>query len=360
MSRGWRYRLFAGALLLFAALFVAPSSPAAAAGLQIRPLLYKEQLKAGETKKGYVEVSNALHTPTKLRLHIKEFRQINGAGNLEFFTSESLTAAVKLDLTEVDLGPREAARVYFAVDGTKLPPGDIFGSIFAATVAQSDAGIIPSAQVGTLLILENGRPGPREAAITRPQTPLLQTGNSITGAVDVTNVASKDAPSAFFPVMRASFGPVWGESRQFEGPLIFAGITRKVSFSVPSRNRIGVFKITVEGHGAKAEKWVLLVTGFWRPVVVVSGLIALLAGYMLVGRKRTGPTRRPVAAMHPKATPPDIDDTLPIRGSFTLDTPKITSQSSDSQSTARTYRRKPAPAKKHVGVIDDFRPMKKR
>ena len=242
-----------------------------AEGLQIRPLLYREKLQPGEVKKGFVDISNSSHTPVTLLLRAKSFRQTGNNGSLQFLDSDAIKEGIRLDLREVVLAPREAVRVYFVIDGKKLPQGDVFAAIFAATKAESNTGIAPSAQVGTLLILENGDPGPRRAAVVGLDLARVHIAStSISGTGLVRNTAPADQSTAFFPDMKISIGPGKGQTRQFEGPLVFAGNTREVRFTVPVGNRFGLFRLTLEAQGAKRDTWVFLITGFWRWLVPLS------------------------------------------------------------------------------------------
>ncbi|PLS81521.1 hypothetical protein CYG49_01855, partial [Candidatus Saccharibacteria bacterium] len=74
-------------LSLMVGLGTLSSSEAKAAALQIRPLSYPhdlkngpEKLKPGETKKGFVDVSNASHSATSVTLKVQGFKQVDDQG----------------------------------------------------------------------------------------------------------------------------------------------------------------------------------------------------------------------------------------------------------------------------------------
>jgi hypothetical protein len=266
-----------GFALLSLLVVVGHPQKAHAEGLQIRPLLYQEKLSPAESKKGYVDVSNASHTPVKIQLKVSGFRQTDSKGNLEFFDSEIASTAIKLDLTEVDLGPSEAVRVYFLIDGRKLPAGDNFAAIFAATKDATTTGAAPSAQVGTLLVLENGAGGSHSATVKKLAAPLLSFSDTLQATAEVQNTAAAKSSNAFFPNMTISLGPWPSASRQSRGPLVFAGITREVPVSIGTGNRLGFFKVSVATQDGKQERWLLLVTGIWRWILI----IIIIGGVML-------------------------------------------------------------------------------
>lgn len=270
--------------LLVVAVVLTPVSEVEAASLRVNPLMYKESLKPGEVKKGFIEVSNPSGSSVIVQFNVKGFKQVDGEGNLEYFPSESLSKGILLDLKEVELGPREALRLYFLVDGTKLPQGDVFAVIFASSKPDKASGISPSAEVGTLLIIENGEGGPREAAVSSFKVPFLNFGSSVNGRVGIRNTTSPTVATGFFPTLKVSLGPIFQQSQSFEGPLVSAGITRTVSFSLPT-DRLGFYKIEAEAGGDTRSKWIFIATGYWK-WVLFSVFVSLVILIVLIKRMR--------------------------------------------------------------------------
>ena len=272
MSANQFFRAVFVAVVTVVAILAGQPGEVQAASLQIRPLQYRESLKAGESKKGFVDVSNSSATSVSVELSLQAFRQIDNGERLQFYDSETIRRGILLDLTEVDLGPQEAVRVYFVIRGDILPQGDIFAAIFATTRTEASEGIAPSARVGTLVIIENTQPGPRQADVTAVRTSLLQFGETINGVVTLRNTADPNKPSGFNPKVQLSLRPIAGTSQRLDAPLIMAGVSRDVPFDLLS-NRVGLYRLTAVSGDSSASKWVLLVTGYWRWVVL--GLLAL-------------------------------------------------------------------------------------
>lgn len=266
-------------------------SRASAASLQIRPLLYQESLRTGETKKGFVDISNPTATALTLDIKVRGFRQVDGQGNLQFFASDVLSKGVTLDISDVELGPKEAARVYFLIDSNKLPVGDVFAAIFAATQSPAVAGVTSSAQVGTLLFIENGQPGQRKASIESIKMPTFQFGDAIQGAVTVKNQAPANTVTGFFPEVQLSLGPIREVNQKVQGPLLMAGIARNVNVDITT-SRFGLYRFSAASSGGRAEKWLFVVTGYWRWVIVAGAGLCTLALYVFQRGKR----RRPVSS----------------------------------------------------------------
>src|SRR5690606_14096564 len=151
--------------------------------------------------------------------------QIDDSGNLTFFKSEQLEKGILLDYDSMEMSERQTLRLYFVVDGTKLPTGDVFGVIFAETVPLGQTGAQTSVRVGSLVMLTNQTPGSRTAEITKSRINFLQVGESFGGEVTVKNPASPGETTGFFPEMKVEVTPIGGSS-SFEGPLIFAGRSR--------------------------------------------------------------------------------------------------------------------------------------
>lgn len=258
-----------------------------AQGVQIRPLMYEEKLEPGETKKGFVDISNPANREVSLSTHVQGFKQVDAEGNLEFFDVEYLEEAIQLDFTEFTLGPKEAMRLYFTIDSKKMPEGDIFAALFARTKpSDTNEGISTAAEVGTLLVIENGNGGPRNVELTDLSLPYFYIGSAISGSVNVRNTANPEESTGFFPQLTAKIGPVFESEEKFKGPLIFAGITRTVGFEMPT-NHFGVYNFTVSSHGTETNQWTFLITGWWRWVVLAATL-AILASFITwrIVRKR--------------------------------------------------------------------------
>lgn len=259
------------------------SAQAQTPGVQLRPLLYHEFIEPGEKKKGYVDVSNPTNSPLTLRTEVQSFKQVDAEGTLEFFDVEYLPEGVVPDLEEFTLGPKEAMRLYFLIDSAKLPPGDVFAVLFIQTVADGSSGVAQAVRAGTLMVLENGETGPRDAELRGLDLSFLQIGERISGSVKVKNAADPNKSTAFFPELTFALGPWFEQSTSKQGPLVFAGIERMIDFSVPS-NHFGFYELTVSSHGAEVSRWLFVITGWWRWVVlsVLVGIgIGLLVWLML-------------------------------------------------------------------------------
>lgn len=271
---------------------VAPLTAHAADLLQVRPLIYKEKLNKGEAKHGAVDIANGSDKPATYNLSVRLFRQVSNDGTLEFYDRPDITAGIHLDATEVDLQSKEAARITFSIDSSKLPSGDIFAVILVTTKhTPSPQTIVPAAQVGTLLVLQNGEPGPRIDQIELLTVPRVQIGDKLSGTVTVKNPASADTSTGFFPRMTVKIVP-WGASTQFDGPLVYAGRSRTFDFSVPS-SQFGLYKVIVTANNATASRYVFLITGKWRLILpLIAIVLVIIAGLgflvrLFVKKRRT-------------------------------------------------------------------------
>lgn len=263
---------------------------AEAAAVQIRPLLYRETLVPAEVKKGFVDVSNASAAPMTLQMNVKGFRQIDDKGNLQFFASESLADGIQLDLEEVELGPREAVRIYFLVNSSKLPKGDVFAAIFASTKPSAVSGVSSNARVGTLLVLENGSPGTRKISIESLRVPTFNFGEGVQGDFTIRNATQPPQVSGFFPKVTVSLTPAIELKKHVQGPLVMSGISRNVPFDLET-SRIGFYKLTVSSGESKVEKWLFLTTGYWKWAVAGAFVVFLALG--IIGKKRRNRGSRP-------------------------------------------------------------------
>ena len=264
-------------LMLFIAMF-AGSDVAHADSLKIAPHSYEATIQKSEVKKGYIDVSNPSTTSIKIKLETQAFRQIADDGSLEFYDSEQVRAGVKLDFETMTLGPREAYRVYFLLDGNKLPEGDVFGAILASTIPDAGPGSAQSLRVGTLLILQNGTPTAHEANVKSFTTSWLHIGEGLSSTIEVTNPADQKSSTGFFPNITVSTAP-YG-SRDVKGPLLFAGRTRTVEYKATG-DYFGPIWFGANIGDSRQGRFIFAITGYWRWLAPVFIVILLVLGVVL-------------------------------------------------------------------------------
>ena len=275
-------RLLAIVMLFGTGLVFVSGSHVDALSLKLAPLEYRTELKKGEVKKGFVDVSNPSGQTQRIRTSVQAFRQTDDNGSLQFFDSEQLSAGVKLDLETFDLGPREAVRMYFMIDGSKLPSGDVYGGIFFSTISPSDtAGVGQQVRLGTLLSIVNGTPGPRNGSVERLNIPPFVLGSKINGEYTFKNTDVGGTATGFYPKVRLEVSP-FGEQKDQNGKLVFAGHSRTNQFEI--RTPIfGVYKVSASYQASSKSSWVLVL----HPGVMVVLGMAMLALTLYFHRKRT-------------------------------------------------------------------------
>ncbi len=251
---------------------------AAASGMSIAPLEYKATLKNDEFKKGYVDIVNPTLSTIDAELSVQAFRQINDQGGLEFYDNPAIASGIKLDLDNVELGPGEGARIYFQLDASKLPSGDVFAAIFAGPAANKKGVLsVPSARVGTLLMIENGTPPPHHAEVQNIDTNWLQIGDEVTARLLVKNTdPSGGSALGFSPKINIALSPY--SSRSVDGPLVFAGRSREVSYREVG-SYFGPLLISASINGKSTSRLVFAITGYWRwlaPLILVILAIVLV------------------------------------------------------------------------------------
>jgi len=283
-----------GLLLCLGIVLSMQQSVAAEGSLQVQPLQNEASLQKGERKKGFIDITNPRPVDTKVKLSVAGFKQVDTAGNLSFYDSEQLRAGIMLDYEEYTIPANKTLRLFYIVDGTKLPTGDVFAAIFAQTINESTGSAASSVRIGSLLILTNETPGARQAEITKINAPWLQTGADVHGKVTIKNTAPPSSSSGFFPDVTIGLWP-FGQTTSIKGPLVFAGNSREAKFALPS-NQLGIYKLTASYGESKKTQWMLVVTGVWRWVALA--LVTILpvtifgAVYYLRHRRRTRKERR--------------------------------------------------------------------
>lgn len=251
---------------------VASGQTAKAESLRIQPLQYQAELQKGERKKGHVDITNPSSDPVEARFYVEAFRQIDDRGSLAFFKSEQLEKGLLLDYDSVTIGAGQTLRLFFIADGTKLPTGDVFGAIFAETTPLTPTGANTTVRVGSLIMITNQTPGARAVEISELSVPFFQTGATLRGKMTLKNPAPKNTATGFSPNLDINITP-WGESLRRQGPLIFAGNSRTIDFTVPS-NAFGFYEVTVQANNARKTASVFLITGWWQVIAP-----ALLIGF---------------------------------------------------------------------------------
>lgn len=266
--------LLALALMLLGAAFM--HGDAHALGLKVAPLEYRTTLKTGDKQKGFIDISNPSDQKVTVRSSVQAFRQTDNQGTLQFYDDEQVAAGTRLDLDEFELGPKEAVRMFFILDSTKLPSGDVFEAIFFTTnPTKPTVGMGEQIKLGTLLSIVNGAPGPRDAVITDVKLPFLQFDSSVRGTYTIRNTADPHAATGFYPTVSLRAQP-FGERTQQRGKLVFAGRSRQNSFRVDTPP-IGLYKVSVGYRNGVQSRYVLVMTplAIMATIGSVVGLIVL-------------------------------------------------------------------------------------
>lgn len=282
-----RIKFLFSALLVVGVLFMGGSGEvSAAAGLKVQPLSYRDTLQQGEKKKGFIDVSNPTDQKLRLVTSVQAFRQINDQGGLEFYDDPLVAAGITPDFTSFELGPRQALRLYFLLDGTKLPPGDVFGALFVSSRPVGDSsrqtGSATAVRVGTLFSLVNGTAPLRSAEIRDISVDFWQ-GSTIEGVYRIANTAAADSSSGFYPEVTVESWPI-GPNMKVVSSLVFAGRERTNGFSLASVPP-GLQRITVGYGDSRMHQWVLSVPWWW-PFVLVAAIVAGAAGWLWRTRRR--------------------------------------------------------------------------
>jgi len=277
-------------VLLMASICIFLPATANALGLKVTPLKYEEQLELGSSKSGFVDVSNPNDVAITVTTSVRGFRQIDLDGNLEFYENEQLSEGIVISVDRFDLGPREAARIFFQIDSNKLSEGGVYGVLFFETTAQkaspASSSIETGSRVGTLLILENGDQGVEEGKIENLNIGFWQLGSGIEGTVLYHNQKSELAVG-FRPELSSQV--MWGEQRDIETGLVLPGVTREFILELKG-NYVGLLPVTVTDAttGAETARWVFAMTGAWRLVApfLTLALLASFGLYLYYVRRR--------------------------------------------------------------------------
>lgn len=296
-------------LLLMPSLALA-SSPE----LQVNPLKYVTTMIGPDVQDGYIDVANPSDTQVNIQATVQGFRQDDLAGNLSFFNNQAIQAAIKLSSTQFTLGPQQAVRVPFSVDPRQLPQGGVFAAIFFRTIppAQSAATsfVSESANVGTLLLLQNGPADARIGRVAKLTMPFLQLGNGLYGTAQYQNTNHSTAPVAFSPALTAKIQP-FGKPVHVTGPYVLPGSTRQFQVSRPG-SYFGLlpFSLIDSSSGATTTRWVLACTGIYAflllylfALIVVWVIARLMRRLPLLPKRRrrieTAPSHRPLDGLGP-------------------------------------------------------------
>jgi hypothetical protein len=265
--------------LLFATLLPAIPAEADVPGLQVNPLQYEDTLSTSTVKLGYIEVSNPSDTTITLESSVQGFRQIDNAGRLSFFDDPQISDGIKVDLAKFDLGSHEAIRVAFSVDPTKLPKGGVYAVIFFRTIPPTQSSgssyVAESANIGTLLLLQNGGPGVHVGQVSRLNLPFWQFGSGISGTLDYRNTDRSTTAVGFKPVLTAQVLP-WGSAPRLATGLVLPGSERQFAASRPG-SYFGILPVTltdIESH-QNSTQWVFAITGWYQLLVLILVLVSM-------------------------------------------------------------------------------------
>lgn len=278
-----RWRVATLGVLIVSCWTLLSATSVSATTLKISPLRYDASLEKGEKKKGFVDITNPTDNVVKITLSVQAFRQKDDAGTLEFYDSSAVQEGVLLDYSEVELLARESFHLAFRIDGSKLPSGDNFAALFAATVPDTNGAGEQTIKVGTLLIISNATPSAHEAVIENLNGSLLQFSDALRLSFGVRNTADASMATGFSPTITVRAWPYIHDT--VNGPLVFAGRTRQVEYA-KTGSYLGILAVTVATGDSSQTMYRLAVTGYWRVIVpLVAALIVLIVWITQLARK---------------------------------------------------------------------------
>lgn len=259
-----------------------------ASAVKVAPLTYNIELASGQKKKGFVDVTNTDSAKTTFTFSVQALKQINAAGDLQFYDDEKVNAGIALDYATYDIEPRATLHLAFIADSAKLPSGDSFAVIFAIATPRAGAGSA-GVRVGTILTIQNGTPAEHKAEITDIEVPFIQIGNAIKGSYSIKNTSDPQKSTGFMPQVELAIDP-FHQSVQNQASLVFAGIERQNNFSIQS-GRFGFYKVTATFGDSNKETWVFCATPLGIVIcigIVVTAVLGVFAAIRIVRSRRTG------------------------------------------------------------------------
>ena len=253
-----------------------------AQGLRVAPLEHRTTLKKNEVKRGFIDISNPYGQTTLTKVSVQAFRQIDDSGNIQFYDDARIRSGITVDVQSLSIQPKEAYRIFFEVDGSRLPQGDVYAAIFFSTMpAGEDKGVEQSVKVGTILSIINQTPGDRRASITKLTMPFISFSRDVAGKYSIKNEGRRG--SGFYPEVTISTWP-WGDSRQKTSSLVFGGRTRSNDFTV--NLGYGFHRVTIEYEGSKKSHFVVVIATWHLMVLSVIVLIVTVEIFRLRARRQ--------------------------------------------------------------------------
>jgi hypothetical protein len=264
--------------LTLAATLLPSMALATSPSLQVHPLKYQSTMLGSDVENGYVDVSNPSDAPVNVQSQVQAFKQTDLAGDLSFYNDQTIAGAITLSITQFQIGPQQAIRVPFSVDPRKLPKGGVYAVIFFRTVPPAESAttsfVTESADVGTLLLLQNGASDQHIGRVTQFNLPVFQLGSGITGSAHYKNTNTTHAPVAFSPQLSVKIQPL-GKATTFVGPYVLPLSTRSFQVDRPG-SYFGLLPVSIIDHstGLVTTKWVIACTGIYAFLLLY--LLAIL------------------------------------------------------------------------------------
>jgi hypothetical protein len=273
---------------IVAAFVLNPSDETSALGLKVAPLEYKTVLTENERKTGYIDISNPSSQAVKVRTSVQAFRQINDEGGLQFYTDKQVELGIITDLQSFEIGPLQAMRMFFTINGKNLPDGDVFAAVFFTTEPkQVRSGVGQLVRVGTMLSIVNKTSVSRKAEISDLTLPFFQFSGTVKGSYKVKNTGPKD--TGFYPTVKISTSP-GNKTQDLESTLVFGGRERTNDFTY--QTGLGLHRIDVAYGNSNKSRWVLTIAP-WMFILILLILFVAAVEVALLKKRRRKIIRQP-------------------------------------------------------------------
>jgi len=262
---------------------VLPLAASAATGLTIQPVKVDQPMKAGDTLKGELLLTNASDSAVSVALSLQDFLPVAGADTLQFVGRAEGVTSVR-DWISVDfpgtttLAVGESRTIPYTVTApADAEPGDHFGVIlFKATPSNAPEGSLKvGTQVGTLVLITIPGNHLQKGSLTDFKTPFLSLGGPVPFTLTFNNTGTVHFEPRGEITVTNIFGKTAGQV-PITGKVILPGGTKDLSFSwLVGPLAMGYYKAAATIYDGTGEKLTTATTSFW--IVPIGYLIALIA-----------------------------------------------------------------------------------
>jgi hypothetical protein len=263
-----------------------PASAQAGTDISITPLRTELDIAPGVAQSGTLTLTNGGEEAQDVSFSAETFNVKNEAYDYTFTQNTPESSWIRFTQSSLQIAPGKSVDIGYSVNvPTSAEPAGYYVALLATHTPNAGSGIIPSAQVASLLYITVTGDTVSTGKVLELRSPVVSFGTARWSA-SLQNTGTVHFRSNYTVTLRNMVGQAVGEA--LDSRLILPGSIRFIDGGIPDPEIIGIYRLDYtiglgNNPGMSESRWVLYIPPLQG--LLVMGILAGLTVLVLPKRK---------------------------------------------------------------------------